>query len=160
MFTKKIPACQLYSDERKDTYDRCQALIFDKTGDYILIVKESVPLEFKHLQRWGFPKGHFKIGETLIQCIHREVCEEVGIKINDYKHTFEIVGNNHIIRFKEHRNNIYLYLGPEIEDYTWININTLKKEVYIDISNKKNNPDYTYYFNAQLRGVITDKRII
>ena len=155
-FKQSAPACQIYPDTRKDIRNKkCQAVLLDKTGRKILIVYENVPKELTHLQRWGLPKGKFKEGEVLEECVHREVCEEVGINVGDYPHVYRKQGRNHIVTFNKAADEIHLHLGPEIARAEWVDLDWLKSDVSRDISNQKRyGTRYIAKYNAPLKKVI------
>jgi len=160
MTTKEeIPACQEEEDPREDDYTkRCQAVIFDNTEKNILIVKENMPDEYKHLQRWGLPKGKFKIGENLLHCVHREVCEEVGINIEKYPHLYSVKNtrgyNNHIITFNKPADEIKIHIGPEIAVTRWVNLDWLRNDIRRDQERARREKNYTYKYNAPIRDII------
>ena len=125
--TETVPSCQYEEDTRLDIIGkRCQAALLDKTENKVLIIRENVPIE---LRRWGFPKGKYKIGESDIDCSHREICEEVGIVVDDYPHIYRKMGANQVIIFYEHyADEILIHIGPEVLATKWVNLNWLKKD--------------------------------
>jgi ADP-ribose pyrophosphatase YjhB (NUDIX family) len=135
---------------REDTNETCGAVIIDKSGRYMLIVKES-PFEAGEQTKWGIPKGKFKVGETLFECISREVCEETGVELlkNDFVKLRQTPSKWHIseLKFQRdtgervsikyymidlYRQNIPLSLGNEIEIAKWMYIPDLINDVYKD----------------------------
>lgn len=57
-------------------------------GVGIMIVKDGKVLMGKRLKGHGagtyaFPGGHLEFGESIIDCVHREVAEEVGIEVKN-----------------------------------------------------------------------------
>jgi 8-oxo-dGTP diphosphatase len=53
----------------------CLAVV--KRGETILLVQRSKPPD---IGQWGFPGGHLEMGETVQQCVVRELREETGIE--------------------------------------------------------------------------------
>ena len=49
-------------------------------GDMILIASRPANREYAGL--WEFPGGKIEPGETVAQCLHRELYEELGITVN------------------------------------------------------------------------------
>lgn len=146
------PRCQIFKDRRKDTRYRCQAALLDESKKKVLIVYEnSYPI---NLRRWGFPKGKIKKGETNTECVHREVCEEVGIELRNYPHSYCKQGRDHIIVIHRPAEAIYLHLGPEILKAVWVDIAWLKNDVERDQALVKNNINHTNKYNARLRSLV------
>ncbi len=50
-------------------------MVFDRKKRILLVLK-------KDSEKWGLPTGTMEIGETLIECLQREICEETGINID------------------------------------------------------------------------------
>jgi mutator protein MutT len=61
----------------KDSIKVACGLIED--GDLILVVKRG--LQMRHSGMWEFPGGKVEVSETPEECLHREVDEELSIKI-------------------------------------------------------------------------------
>lgn len=73
-----------------DTDYRCQAFVYDRTGEYVVIVHEnSTPL---NLRKWGLPKGKLKLGETERACIYREIREEISVDLHTVPHNYQELG--------------------------------------------------------------------
>ena len=150
---RTIPKCQLNPSQLDDQpRKKCQAALLDNTEEKILIVYEkSYP---KHLRRWGLPKGKFKTGETATECVHREVCEEVGINVDQYPHVYRKKGRDQIIVFNKPADEIKLYIGPEILHAKWVDLNWLKSDVAQDKLMGKMDPNYKYKYNNFMRSFI------
>ena len=73
---------QIY--ESKQIQIGVRAIIFDSTGRKILVERNLGALE-KYV---NFPGGGLELGESIEQCISREMIEEIGIPILDFKFLF------------------------------------------------------------------------
>ncbi len=51
------------------------SMVFDCKKRILLVLK-------KDSKKWGLPTGTMEIGETLTECLQREICEETGINID------------------------------------------------------------------------------
>jgi putative (di)nucleoside polyphosphate hydrolase len=109
---------------------------------------------------WQFPQGGVKKGETLLEALHREVEEELGLKPKDYRilsrkgpyrylfmngrkkngfdgqeqHYFlaELVNPQTVIRFEgSHEFRAARWLPPASYDLDWIG--PMKREVYSSV---------------------------
>lgn len=65
----------LREEEVTETVIRAKALIVNKNTNNILIANEDSLFEF--------PGGHLDEGETIDECLKREVMEETGIEVED-----------------------------------------------------------------------------
>ena len=97
-------------------------------SDKVLMINRK-----KNWKGWAFPGGHLENGESMLECVIREIKEETGLIINDisykgFTHFYNPTkGNSHII-------NNYLcksFDGVLITecsegDIAWININELE----------------------------------
>jgi len=127
MWKATAPACQRKHDRRPDLNKRCLGALLDNTGEWVIIIHEnSFP---KRDRKWGFPKGKFKIGENGTECMHREVCEEVGVDVSMYSHEYRKTGINQIVVFDDHRDDIPLFPGPEALQVKWVRVDWLKKDI-------------------------------
>jgi 8-oxo-dGTP pyrophosphatase MutT (NUDIX family) len=143
------PKCQILQNNKEDQYNKkCQAIILDISEKFILIIKENVE---PSLQRWGLPKGKFKIGETSLDCAKREVCEEVGIEFEKYHTLHSNYHNLHRFVILKDWNEIKLTRGAEISTIQWVNINWLKNDIKKDISMSKINNKHNYKYNMITR---------
>ncbi len=97
----------------------------------ILVVKRGAN-EIAYAGKWAYPGGKVEKGETIMQALKREILEEVGIEIEDYKellqdYTFvkpdgnNVVGLNFLVRAK----NTEVKLSEEFQDYKWVNLSEL-----------------------------------
>ena len=131
--------CQYVIDEREDLEKRCSGILLDRTQEYIVIVHEKGG-------KWGIPKGHFKTQEGIMDCVHREVCEEVGVDIDQYRHQLRIKGKDKVIIFYDNVLDIPLHAdGEEIDAAIWVPIDDLVDDVTLH-PNK-----YNVYMKLALR---------
>ena len=96
--------------------------------------KEKVFLVFgKKSSKWGFPKGHMEIGETIEETAHREFYEETGFRIeNDLQKCprYTIRNNIYFVVTIHDENSLIQETTKipdtnEIEKYQWTSINEL-----------------------------------
>jgi 8-oxo-dGTP pyrophosphatase MutT (NUDIX family) len=67
-----------------DTFDT------KKVSKIILLKKDRVLLLFsERLQKFQFPGGHLNVDETYIQALKRELFEETGLELSNYKLFFK-----------------------------------------------------------------------
>ena len=93
---------------------------------------------------WAFPGGHFEFGESFIQCVKREVREEVNVSIKNVK--FQTLTND--IHPKEKTHYVTLFftsdydsgkvknMEPEkCEGWEWIKWEDLPHPLFLPIKN-------------------------
>ena len=128
---KTRPSCQIRKDRRPDEKRKgCSAILLDKTQEYVVIVKEREPPN-----KWGLPKGHFKVGEKGKDCVHREVCEEVGLEIDSHPHSFQRmrVKNAHKVIFDKSIDELPLIRGEdEILATRWVSLEWLQNDIRLN----------------------------
>jgi len=73
---------QIY--ESKQVQIGVRAIIFDSAGRKILVERNHGA----HEKYVNFPGGGLELGETLEQCISREMIEEIAMPILDFKYLF------------------------------------------------------------------------
>ena len=119
---------QIY--ESKQVQIGVRAIIFDSTGRKILVERNLGALE-KYV---NFPGGGLELGESIEQCISREMIEEIGIPILDFKFLFLV--ENFIPFDGEYLHGIELYcevklgtddVDAQIEgyDFYWLAVDNL-----------------------------------
>ena len=102
------------------------AFIKNIKGDKFLIIKRHRN-EIAYPGKWSFPGGKVERGQTIIETLRREVKEEVGLEIEDYKeylrdYTFvrpdghNVVGFSFLVRAKSEN----VCLSKDFEDFKWI----------------------------------------
>ena len=125
-------------DENKKHIIAITALIKNKEKTKILVIKRNKN-EIAYPGKWAFPGGKLEKGETILDTLKREVKEEVGIDIEDYKlflkdYTFirpdnhNVVGLSFLVIAKSDNVN----LSKDFEDSKWVNIEEFKNLDYID----------------------------
>jgi len=119
---------QIY--ESKQVQIGVRAIIFDSTGRKILVEKNLGA----HEKYVNFPGGGLELGESIEQCISREMIEEIGIPILDFKFLFLV--ENFIPFDGEYLHGIELYcevklgtddVDAQIEgyDFYWLAVDNL-----------------------------------
>ena len=108
--------------------NRCGGIIFNKTCDKVLLVlnKES---HRKGEDKWGFPKGHRKKNERIIDCAKREIYEETGLSIPKeiFKKRIFIHNSLYFIIFLKQRYDSFNFKDKkEIEKAEWKNLKQIE----------------------------------
>jgi mutator protein MutT len=98
------------------------AIIVDK--DKVLITKRNPNMKIANV--WEFPGGKLEIGETLEECVVREIEEELAlsIKVKNYYTTVQ----NEVIELSAYLSEI---IGGNFElrehsDFAWVDVKELK----------------------------------
>ena len=97
----------LKENEIDEIVIRCKGLIINN--------KNEIMLGYCH-NTYQFPGGHLEENETLLDCLKREVKEEIGIELNDEEINKNIIEKNtHYTRNycnsnKNRKNEIYYYV--------------------------------------------------
>src|SRR5574344_1620483 len=95
----------LKPEEIDETVTRTKGLIINEAGE--------ITLGYSH-KTYQFPGGHLEEGESLENCLLREIEEETGIKIKDAKlRPFERItyyNRNYHNSGKNRKNDIYYYI--------------------------------------------------
>jgi len=118
--------------DNKSNIVAISALIKNKKWDKFLIIKRSAN-EIAYPWKWAFPGGKLEPGESIIDTLKREVLEEVGLEIENFK---EFIKDFTFMR-KDWHNVVGLSfavtaltydvkLPKDFEDFKWINVNELK----------------------------------
>jgi len=108
-----------------------RALIFDSAHHHILVEKNLGA----HENYVNFPGGGIEVGETLQECITREIMEEIGARIRDFEFLFLV--ENFIPFEGQYLGGIELYceitletekIEPQEEgfEFHWIEVSALK----------------------------------
>ena len=108
-----------------------RALIFDSTHQHILVEKNLGARE----NYVNFPGGGIELGETLQECIAREITEEIGARVRDFEFLFLV--ENFILFEGQYLGGIELYceitldsdkVEPQEDGYEfhWIEVADLK----------------------------------
>jgi 8-oxo-dGTP diphosphatase len=114
------------------------AFIKNNSGDKFLILKRSMSeLAFPGL--WAFPGGKLERGENFLTTLKREVQEEVGLEIEDYKEflkdfTFirsdgnNVVGMCFVVKAKSEN----VVMGHGFDEFAWVTPEEFLKLNYIE----------------------------
>jgi len=89
-----------------------RAIIFDSTRRYLLVEKNLNARE-KYV---NFPGGGIKFGETLQECIAREMMEEIGATVRDFEFLFVV--ENFILFEGQYLGGIELYCEITLDSDT------------------------------------------
>lgn len=114
------------------------AFIKNHVGDKFLIVKRSNN-EIAFPGKWAFPGGKVEKGETILEALKREVLEEVGLEIEEYKeylkdYTFvrpdghNVIGICFIVMAK---NDNVRISNKDFEEFSWVTPKELNDYDYI-----------------------------
>lgn len=114
------------------------AFIKNKAGDKFLVVKRSRN-EIAYPRKWAFPGGKLEKGQTILETLKREVKEEVGLEIENYKkflddYTFirpdghNVVGLCFLVIAKSED----VKISKDFDDFKWITPKELSKLDHID----------------------------
>ncbi len=86
---------------------------------YATVVKDGKVLvlheEYVGTQLMKFPGGGLEFGESVLECLHRELDEELNVKINIIEHLYT-QENFLVSRFREDEQLLTLYYSVEIID--------------------------------------------
>jgi len=117
--------------EKQQHRPSARAIIFDSTRRHILVEKNLDARE----QYVNFPGGGIELGETLQECIAREMMEEIGATVRDFEFLFLV--ENFILFEGQLLGGIELYceitldtdkIEPQEDGYEfhWIKVADLK----------------------------------
>lgn len=128
-----------------------------KVGIGVIVVKDNLILFGKRKNAhgdgtWSFPGGHLEFGESFEECAKREVLEECGLIVSNFK----LVGVTNDIFGKEKKHYITIFmrcyyisgtpktLEPDkLEKWEWFEINNFPQPLFLPIINfKKMYPDF------------------
>lgn len=93
---------------------------------------------------WQFPGGHLECGESVSQCAHREVKEEVGITISAIKHlgytndAFTLSGKHYVTLFVSARyqeGDVRVMEPNKNECWGWFKCDELPQPLFSPIAN-------------------------
>ena len=99
-------------------------------------------------QKWSFPKGHCKMGETDLQCAKREMKEETGLVINTtYTSYHKLRGAGYFVFAVDGSPRPVVVDSWEIDDAAWFPIAFLDSiDTNVDVS----------IFRSLMKGQISD----
>lgn len=97
-----------------------------RTKGLIINSKDEITLGYSH-KTYQFPGGHLEEGETLSECLLREIQEETGIEIKDAKiKPFEKItyyNKNYHNSGKNRQNEIYYFIIKSDAEFNMNNAN-------------------------------------
>ena len=102
------------------------AFIKNKAEDRFLVVKRHAG-EVAYPGKWAFPGGKVEKGQTLMEALRREVEEEVGLEIEEYKKlikdfTFVRPDGHNVVGmcFSVIAKSEAVTISKDFDDYKWI----------------------------------------
>ena len=96
---------KIFLKEGKDTKKVAKIILFDE-DDKVLFLKRTKYTK-KFSGEWDIPGGHVQENESIEDGLEREVFEETGLKIKNYK-KFKVVKNMHYFKGKLPKGEIKL----------------------------------------------------
>jgi 8-oxo-dGTP pyrophosphatase MutT (NUDIX family) len=106
-----------------------QAVIFDDSGKFVLMVQEN-----NYAKKWGFPKGGIKREDdnSFVNCARREVKEETGLDISRWNCTkvCNQLGKHTFVFRTNLRPSVNINTDPkEILECEWVHIDFVRSDV-------------------------------
>ncbi len=102
------------------------ALIKNKAGDKFLIVKRHKN-EIAFPGKWAFPGGKVERGQDILETLRKEIMEEVGLEIEDFKkfikdYTFIRPDGHNVVGlcFEIIAKTEDITISEDFEDFKWI----------------------------------------
>ncbi len=102
------------------------ALIKNKIGDKFLIVKRHKN-EIAFPGKWAFPGGKVERGQDILETLRKEIMEEVGLEIEDFKkfikdYTFIRPDGHNVVGFcfEVITKTEEVIISEDFEDFKWI----------------------------------------
>ncbi len=102
------------------------AIIKNKTGDKFLIIRRNQN-EIAYPCKWAFPGGKLEKGQDILKTLKREILEETGLEIEDFK---KFVNDFTFIRPDEHNVVGLIFevksksedvkIPEEFDDFKWV----------------------------------------
>lgn len=133
----------IYNDDNLKDEDMDEVIV--RTKGLIINSKNEISLGYSH-GTYQFPGGHLEEGESLEECLVREIKEETGIELKDYsmKPFFKTVyyTKNYRNSGKNRKNEIYFYV--------------IKTDEVVNMSNS-NFTDSEKFGNYEVRVIPLDK---
>lgn len=133
--------------------------IMNEKGE-ILLQKRAASKK-KHPNKWGLTAGHIDSGETIEQATKREVLEEIGIKIENFKQFFVEKSEKTKINSDEENHfayHFFIKVDYNINDYT-IQKEELSELKYITLEEleeivKNKDENYTFSKRSYMQNII------
>ena len=133
----------IYNEDNLTDEDIDEVVI--RTKGLIINSKNEISLGYSH-KTYQFPGGHLEKGESLEECLIREIKEETGIELKDYsmKPFYKTVyyTKNYYSSGKNRKNEIYFYI--------------IKTDEVVDMANS-NLDDWEKSGNYEIRVVPVDE---
>ena len=111
--------------------------VVTRTKGLIINSNNEITLGYSH-KTYQFPGGHLEDGESLEECLLREIEEETGIEIKDAKlKPFEKItyySKNYHGSGKNRKNDIYYYIINRTLQGSWTADRNINYNIYIFIA--------------------------
>ncbi len=114
------------------------ALIKNKSKDRFLVIKRNQN-EIAYPGKWAFPGGKVEKGQNILETLKREILEEVGLEIEDYKrflkdYTFIRPDGHNVVGFcfEVIVKSEDVKISEDFEDFKWITPGKLSNLNYIE----------------------------
>lgn len=105
-----------------------------KKGNKYLMTKRYDPKEKQWHDKWQFPGGELEYGEEIIDCLKREIKEELNLEINilkliPYVHTTRFYNSQVILVFYlcSVKDGKKIILDKEASTYGWFTVKQILK---------------------------------
>jgi 8-oxo-dGTP pyrophosphatase MutT (NUDIX family) len=132
------------------------------SNNRILLVKQ------REVQKWGLPKGSREYKESKLSCMNRELQEETGLVLENYRHSF--LGTCcffectiYFIELEEN-NPDSIVLEPidtnEIDEVKWVRIDQLKDYDIDSLNRITNHIKRTVFSKPQWKGLLLQNQLI
>ena len=126
---------------------RCGGIIFNHDKTKLLVIMNKYLHDFNGCEKWGLPKGHIEINESIQSCAMREIYEETNLNviiddttphIRDKEEIYYILYANETVPvFAHDTNEIAKVLWKPINELYFVNCNRGLKHLLTKINRIK-----------------------
>lgn len=118
------------TDTPKNLTKNALAIIFNKHMEVLLLQRSDYKEQWMP-SKWALVGGGVEEGEEPIEAVQREIKEETGLEIDNFKEKFVLQRNEdsieHMFITKYEGDNSNIKLNEEHQDYGWYNIDDIEK---------------------------------